>query len=76
MGSIPLRSHLKLLAIVHPLSSANLTNPGLPSDLFTGWLVMKATVVYKPDSFALVFGTSSEIPESYNAVNLLGGDKF
>jgi hypothetical protein len=38
---------LKLLATRHPLFSANLRNRGLRIDLFTGLLVMTATVVYK-----------------------------
>ncbi|MEM9923263.1 MAG: hypothetical protein AAF915_05830, partial [Cyanobacteria bacterium P01_D01_bin.50] len=46
---------LKLLAIVHPLFSANLTNRGLPFDLFTGLLVLNRLWFSFPDFLSLGF---------------------
>jgi hypothetical protein len=45
-----------------------LTNHGILFDLLTGWLVMKATVVYKPDNFWPWF---SALKKNYQKVTTL-----
>ncbi|MEH2058834.1 MAG: hypothetical protein V7K97_22305 [Nostoc sp.] len=59
---------LKLLAVFQPLFFTYLTNRGIPFDLLTGWLVMKATVVYKPDNFWPWF---SALKKNYQKVTTL-----
>ncbi len=67
---------LKLLAIVHPLFSANLTNRGLPFDLFTGLLILNQLWFTNQIVFGLGFGTDLKISESYNAGKLLVVSKY
>ncbi|MCV3216078.1 hypothetical protein OGM63_21630, partial [Plectonema radiosum NIES-515] len=55
----------------HPLFSTNLTKRGLPVRPCNRLVSFDRTAVYKPDNYALVFGTSPRIPAIYNAVNFL-----
>ncbi|HAX75969.1 MAG TPA: hypothetical protein DCY88_09060 [Cyanobacteria bacterium UBA11372] len=58
---------LKLLAIVHPLFWANLTNRGFPFDLFIGWLVLNRLWFTNQTIFlALVFGIVQEYSTKVN----------